>query len=54
MGVTWDRSGPGTSAPRLAGRLDALLPGMQMPDEYPEPRHAAGDVQAGLFTREDA
>jgi len=39
--------------PNLLGAVNPQLPGMQMPDEYPEPRHAAGDVQAGLFGRED-
>ena len=38
--------------PNLLGAVNPQLPGMQMPDEYPEPRHAAGDVQGGLFARE--
>ena len=38
--------------PNLLGAVNPQLPGMQMPDEYPEPRHAAGDVQVGLFSRE--
>jgi len=38
--------------PNLLGAVNPQLPGMQMPDEYPEPKYAAGDVQAGLFDRE--
>ncbi len=38
--------------PNLLGAVNPQLPGMQMPDEYPEPRYAAGDVQGGLFGRE--
>lgn len=37
--------------PNLLGAVNPQLPGMQMPDEYPEPRHAAPDVQDGLFDR---
>jgi len=38
--------------PNLLGAVNPQLPGMQMPDEYPEPKYAAGDIQAGLFDRE--
>jgi len=38
--------------PNLLGSVNPQLPGMQMPDEYPEPRHPAGGVQGGLFARE--
>jgi len=38
--------------PNLLGVTGPKHPGMQLPDEYPEPRHAAGDIQAGLFARE--
>lgn len=37
--------------PNLLGAVNPQLPGMQMPDEYPEPQHAAADVQDGLFER---
>lgn len=39
--------------PNLLGATNPKHPGMQLPDEYPEPRHAAG-VQGGLFDRGDA
>lgn len=38
--------------PNLIGVRNPKYPGMQLPDEYPEPRHAAG-IQGGLFGRED-
>jgi len=38
--------------PNLLGAVNPQLPGMQMPDEYPDPKCAASDIQAGLFDRE--
>jgi len=38
--------------PNLLGSVHPQLPGMQMPNEYPEPRHAAGSLQADLFAKD--
>lgn len=35
--------------PNLLGRVDAQLPGMQLPDEYPEPRFRRAGYESDLF-----
>jgi len=39
--------------PNLLGAVNPQLPGMQMPDEYPEPRYSARQIQGELLTKED-